>query len=206
MSAGAPMVDVLLLAGGASRRMNGRDKLLEEVAGQPLLHRIAAAATAAGAREVVAVLPCDRPERGAVLTGLALRVVESAAAAEGMGGSLRAGVGALRPGWRGVLIVLADMPEITADDLATLIDAFDGTPDRILRACSEDGTPGHPVLFGAAYRPALLELSGDRGARALMAGAGDALRLVPLPGRRAVVDLDTPEEWEAWRAGIDSGV
>jgi CTP:molybdopterin cytidylyltransferase MocA len=42
-------------------------------------------------------------------------------------------------------------------------------------------------------------LNGDRGARIVL--EGETVRVLPLPGRRAVTDLDTPEDWEAWRAG-----
>ncbi|PKP79286.1 MAG: nucleotidyltransferase family protein, partial [Alphaproteobacteria bacterium HGW-Alphaproteobacteria-2] len=93
-----------------------------------------------------------------------------------------------------VLVLPADMPEITTEDLRAVAAAFDGA--HVLRGAGADGTPGHPVLFPAAALPALAALSGERGARDLAAGA----RLVTLPGRHALTDLDTPEDWADWRA------
>ena len=46
-----PVVSAILLAAGASRRMAGRDKLLEEVEGTPLVARIARALAQSGADE-----------------------------------------------------------------------------------------------------------------------------------------------------------
>jgi CTP:molybdopterin cytidylyltransferase MocA len=46
-------------------------------------------------------------------------------------------------------------------------------------------------------RAKLLALEGDEGARGILRDG--EIHPVPLPGQRALTDLDTPEEWEAWR-------
>nr|WP_285674057.1 nucleotidyltransferase family protein [Limibaculum sp. NKW23] len=191
-----------MLAAGSARRMGGRDKLLEPVAGRPLLAQVAAAALASGAEETVAVLrPGDGP-RAAALAGLPLRRVENPRAADGMGTSLAAGLAALAPDADAVLVLLADMPEVTADGIDRLIAAFDPEEGReIVRATAADGTPGHPVLFGRRFFEALGGLGGDRGARELVAEHRDFVVEVALPGQAALTDLDTPEAWAAWRAG-----
>mgnify|MGYP006910720262 CR=1 FL=1 len=45
---------------------------------------------------------------------------------------------------------------------------------------------------------ALIQLSGDQGARALLKTV--SVHDIALPGQRALTDLDTPEAWAAWRA------
>ena len=65
---------------------------------------------------------------------------------------------------------------------------------------SADGTPGHPVLFGRRFFETLAGLRGDRGAREVLREAAEFVTEVPTPGRAALVDLDTPEDWAAWRA------
>ncbi|MCC6008866.1 MAG: nucleotidyltransferase family protein [Rhodobacteraceae bacterium] len=194
-------IDLVLLAGGASSRMGpGRDKLLEPVAGAPLLRTLALrAGRARGLRHIVAVLRPGWAERVAALENLKLRILTSPRAEEGMGGSIAAGIAALSPGWNAVILLPADMPEIETTDIEALITAHDGDPHAILRGAS-DGAPGHPVLFGAGWGARLAALSGDGGARALVAEAGDRLRLVALPGRHALTDLDTPDDWAKWNA------
>ena len=101
-----------------------------------------------------------------------------------------------------VVILLADMPEVGARDIDRLIAAFDPEEGReICRAVSADGAPGHPVLFGRRFFEALAGLEGDRGAREVLRDAGEFVTEVATSGRSALVDLDTPEDWEAWRAG-----
>ena len=111
--------------------------------------------------------------------------------------SLRAALAAAGQG--SVLVLLADLPEITTADLQTLLRRHAEVPDRILRATAEDGTPGHPVLFPDWALPELAALSGDAGARDVLRRQQGRVELVPLPGRHAVTDLDTPEDWAAWR-------
>lgn len=189
---------ILILAAGSSSRMRGGDKLLEQVAGEAQLVRIARAALATGLPVHVA-LPPDRPKRAAALAGLAIRPVTVPDPAEGMAASLKAGLSALPPG-AGVMLLLGDLPEITAADLITLRDLWRAEPQAILRGAASDGTPGHPVCFPPDLRDDLMMLQGDEGARAVLVRHRARLRLVPLPGRHATTDLDTPEDWAAWRA------
>lgn len=191
-------VVIVILAAGASSRMAPRDKLLEPVAGQPLLRHLALQALAAGA-PVLVVLPPDRPLRAQALQGLDLRCVTAPDAALGMASSLTAGLAAL-PWNAPALVLLADLPEITTHDLCAVLAAHQAAPDAILRGTASDGTPGHPVLFPAWVRPELASLTGDQGARTLLRTHAARVQPVPLPARHATTDLDTPEDWARWRA------
>ena len=185
--------------------MRGRDKLLEDVAGEPLLRRQARTAIAAGAHVAVTLPAGDHP-RAAALSGLPVQCVLVPDAAEGMSASLRRGVGHLPAGMQAVLILPADMPDIESEDILSVIKAFRAFPKATLQqGTAEDGTPGHPVLFPADCFAALMRLTGDEGARTVLQANRHRLRFVPLPGRRALVDLDTPEAWEAWRGGLPAG-
>lgn len=197
-----PKPNVLILAAGTSSRMGGRDKLLEPVAGRPLLRLVVERALGTGA-PVAVVLPPDRPARVAALDGLAVRIVIAADAARGMAASLRAGIAALPHGTPAALILPADMPGITGDDLSLMLDQWTTTPDLILRGATAEGREGHPVLFPAKLFPALLALTGDEGGRGVLNAHRARLRLVALPGDHAVLDLDTPEDWAAFRASGD---
>ncbi len=195
---------ILLLAAGASSRMGGADKLLQPVAGQALLARMLARAEATG-RPVLVALPGPGHARAAILGDSGACPVWVANAAEGMAASIRAGIAALPEGCTGVMILPADMPELTAEDLAIMLDAFDTAPPPrpILRATDARGVPGHPVVFPPDLFAALRDLRGDAGARGVIAAHRARLRLLPLPGRHATTDLDTPEDWVRWRAQGD---
>ena len=193
---------ILLAAAGASRRMRGKDKLLEEVAGEALLARQARIALETGL-PVLVTLPVGADQRHAALAHLpGLSIEELEDASKGMSASLRAGAAwAERQGFDGLIILLADMPEITADDIRTFVETFE--PGKIYRATDALGRAGHPVLLPARLFPEIGALRGDQGAKTLL----ERERVIPiaLPGSHATTDLDTPEEWSAWRARKTSG-
>ena len=195
-----PVIGAVILAAGGSTRMRGADKLLEEVADQPLIRRVATAVQAAGVDEVRCVLRTDDATRHAALGGLGVGITRNPRAADGMATSIAAGIAALSLECNAALIVMADMPEVEPGDIDRLIAGFDPGEDRaIVRATAPDGTPGHPVLFGRRFFEALMRLEGDRGAREVVAEHPEFVVDVVFDGARALTDLDTPEAWAAWR-------
>jgi CTP:molybdopterin cytidylyltransferase MocA len=188
---------ILILAAGASSRMGARDKLLEMVGDQTLIAQIAKAALTTGA-PVTITLPTDRPLRADALTRLGLSRVLVPDAALGMAASLKAGLATIDAA-APVLLLLADLPEITADDLGQMLGAWRQTPDMILRATGADGMPGHPVCFPPWARKALMSLQGDQGARDFLQAQHARTRYFALPDAHATTDLDTPEDWARWR-------
>lgn len=187
---------ILLMAAGGSSRMRGGDKLTEEVGGMPLLRRQAMAALSVSP-DVIVVLAPDRPARAEAVRNLAVRTVIAADAADGMSASLRAGL--QQANGDAAMVLPADMPELGAAELSLMADACRETPDHILRGASGEA-PGHPVIFPADLWPALANMTGDQGGREVIAANRTRVRLIPLPGRAALTDLDTPEDWAAWRS------
>src|SRR6056297_204158 len=178
--------------------MRGRDKLMEEVRGAPLLRDRVEMALGL-AHHVLVTLPPNRPRRVAALRDRAqpqLSTVIVEDAATGLSASLRTGADwALRHGHSALMVLLPDLPDLTAEDINNVLQAYDET--HIIRATAQDGTPGHPVLFPAAFLPAIRDLKGDQGAQDIL--RANPVQTVELPGTRATTDLDTPEAWTAWR-------
>ena len=196
----ARMIPILILAAGQSSRMRGVDKLLEPVDGMPLLRRQAEMALELS-DDVRVALPPPPHARYAELTDLPVSVIGVPDAAEGMGASLRHIFATLGPDVSHAMLLLADLPDLTADDLRTVADAVGTRPDALIwRGATASGQGGHPMVFARALFPAFSKLSGDDGGRGIVAAAGGDVVLVPLAGNRARADLDTPEEWAAWRA------
>jgi molybdenum cofactor cytidylyltransferase len=188
---------VALLAAGRSRRMRGRDKLLEEIDSVPLLRRLAERILAARIGPLAVTLPQGCAPRTNALTGLCMTCLPVADAGEGLAASLRtAGRWAAKIDADGLMLCPADLPDLTSDDFRRLAEVFTraGSP---VRATAEDGTLGHPVVFPAAMLSRFAALRGDTGARDLL--IAHPPRLVALPRAHATTDLDTPEDWEHWR-------
>lgn len=177
--------------------MHGRDKLLETIEGESILRRTALRAYKSAAREIIVVIRGSQSARRKELQNLEVKVVESEAPAEGMAGSLKCGVDAASKSSAALMILLPDMPEINTNDINAVLNAFE--KENIVRAASEDGSPGHPVLIPRMLFTELGGLGGDVGAKALLEKYAASVQLVRRPGTRALLDLDTPEDWERWR-------
>lgn len=181
--------------------MRGRDKLLEDVDGTPLVRVMANRARKACA-QVRVMLGKTHSARAQALTDLDVAIFHTDPDG-GMGDTIRQGIlaGAATPHQGPVMILLADMPEITAHDLHLMWAMQAQAPDHIWRAASADGKAGHPVIFPAALIGELAQVTGDKGASDVIARHQAQVMLIPLTGQRAHLDLDTPEDWQAWRAG-----
>jgi CTP:molybdopterin cytidylyltransferase MocA len=192
------VIPILILAAGTSLRMRGADKLSMMVDGQPLLRRIALQAAAVG--DTFVALNHRAAERLALLDGLPITPLLVPEAAEGQSGTLRGAVAQLPP-CPAFMMVLADLPLITSDDLAAVLAARDANPDALIwRGAAPDGTPGHPVLFDASLRNTFTSLTGDDGGAAVVKPLRGRTHLVRFCDDRAVFDLDTPEAWAAFTA------
>lgn len=190
----------IVLAAGAGTRMRGADKLLNEIDGAPLLARVI---TLAGTfcAPVFTALPPHAPERHAIVTGLGAVPVPVANHRDGMGASLAAAARQMGENVDSVLVFLGDMPDLTPADVEKMLLVAERAPGAwILRGADGAGCAGHPVMFRKPLFEALTRLTGDRGARDLIAAHHDRLCFVPLSGAHARTDLDTPEDWAKWRA------
>ncbi|WP_420584199.1 nucleotidyltransferase family protein [Ruegeria sp.] len=192
-------IPILLLAAGQSSRMGGADKLLQDVDGQPLLRR--SAIVAQGAGPVIVAMPASPHPRYDALRGLDLHLVGVPDAQEGMNASLRRALAHVPGDTQAVMVLLADLPDITTTDLNAVMASVDNHPDYLIwRGTTAEGKPGHPVVFHHSLFDQLSQLTGDEGAQSVVRSHPGQTHLHPLPGKNALLDLDTPEDWAAWRA------
>ncbi|MEY4762966.1 MAG: hypothetical protein RLZZ200_2822, partial [Pseudomonadota bacterium] len=110
---------------------------------------------------------------------------------EGIGSSLRAAVRHLPGTCDGLLVMLADQPAVSAEDLRRLIGPWRSRPDAIV-AASYSGIDGVPAVFPRWTFGELSALRGDMGARSLIRRHRERLIRVPLPS--AALDIDTPAD------------
>ena len=192
---------IILLAAGASSRMRGRDKLLEDIDGAPLLRRQAMRAIDATLGPVLITLPPEPHPRRDVLAGLNVTQLAVPDAALGMSRSLRRALAQVPENADAVMVLLADLPELTTGDLMAVLNAVTGDGDALIwRGTTSQGAPGHPIVFARSLFKELAMITGDTGGANVVARHLDRTVFIRLPGNRALLDLDTPEDWAAWRA------
>jgi len=192
----------ILLAAGRGRRFDpdgGRNKLLQRLPDGDLVVVASARKLLASLARVVAVVP---PNDGGVfdaLRALGCDVTVCPDADAGMGLSLAhalrysldASASTFAPsGW---LVALGDMPFIDPSTLRALSEAIEHGAG--IAAPLFEGRRGNPVAFGAVHRDALLALSGDQGARHLLASC--PVTTVEVRDAGILRDIDMPADLPA---------
>lgn len=201
----APRLATIVLAAGRSSRMGTadapRNKLVEMLGGKPLVRHVVEAAIASPASSVVVVvLGHDGARVREALSGLDIVFAENPKFAEGMAGSLQAGIARLPEDIDGVLVALGDMPEVTGDQIGRLVAAFDPEEGRTIIVPMRQRKRGNPVLWGASHLPAMMQLRGDAGARSIIAAHPDQVVEVEFDSDAVVTDIDTPDALASARA------
>jgi molybdenum cofactor cytidylyltransferase len=197
--AGPPRVAALVLAAGRASRM-GANKLLLDIGGKSLVQRAVEAALQSGAAPVVVVLGHEAAAVRARLADYQVRFVTNPAFADGLSTSLKAGLAALPDDADGVVVCLGDMPDVEGALIARMIAAFNPLEGRGIVVPVRRGRRGNPVLWGRRFLSELTRTTGDTGAKHLIGEYADQIVEIEAGSDGVLLDLDTPESVEAYRA------
>jgi CTP:molybdopterin cytidylyltransferase MocA len=196
----------VVLAAGQGRRF-GATKQVAEVDGLPLVAHAVQVAHAAGIGRVLVVVGHDAEAVAtAARRGGPVEVVVNPDPADGQSTSLRAGIAAAGAvGADDVAVVLlADQPGVGAGVVRDVVGAIEGDVEAA-RARYDDGA-GHPVAFARRVWPRLTGVTGDRGARDLLA---DLATVEVAVSGVAPRDVDRPDDLSGvvgpTRGGGDGG-
>jgi molybdenum cofactor cytidylyltransferase len=188
-----PVLGLVLAAGGSTRM--GRPKQLAELDGRPLLAHVLAAAEDAPLDRVVVALG---GAAGEVLDRVDLGraeplVIEGWDA--GMGHVLAAALAAATDNWRAVVVLLGDQPLVAGRAVARVVEAWRAGAGPVVTA-TYGGRPGHPKLFDRRLLPELLRLTGDTGARDLVAAHPEWVHRVEVGDLASDADIDVEADLE----------
>jgi molybdenum cofactor cytidylyltransferase len=191
--AGAANIAALVLAAGRSSRMGGTNKLLAEVDGVPMVLRAVNAALASKASSVTVVLGHEAEQVEALLSGRKVNLLRNPDYAQGMSTSLRAGIRALPPEAEAAVVLLADMPRVSAVQVDRLIDAFEAKQPAIV-VPQRGGRRGNPILWPREFFARMQAVGGDKGARGLLEENPQRIHVVEMDDDAIHADVDTPED------------
>ncbi|MCW2362405.1 MULTISPECIES: NTP transferase domain-containing protein [Sphingobium] len=185
-----PGLAVALLAAGRSTRFGAADKLAADLGGRALIGWAAEAGRTVEAAHHLLVAPAG-VDWGSHAPGY--RLVVNSRPEAGMAHSLGlAAAAAQEAGASALMVLLADMPFVTAEHLDAVLGQFATDGASAVFSCSPEGVAQPPALFPARAFADLQALEGDRGAQGLATGSA----LVNADAR-LLLDVDTPEDL-AW--------
>ena len=202
----SPLVPAVLLAAGASTRLGQPKQLLRLPAfgGETLLDHTVGLALAAGARPLFVVLGAHAEEIQRQSQLPHCTVLRNETWAEGMASSIRIGIAAVieqAPDASGAILLVCDQPALSAEHLRQLLACHRNDPASIA-ASRYAGRPGVPAVFPSALFPALLQLKGDQGARAILQQSGQIVHQLEFP--HGEWDIDSPGDLETMQSNTQT--
>lgn len=184
-------IAAVLLAAGTSSRFGEADKLMAELRGKPVVaHTLETVASLAFAQLVAVVRPIQHaPVIHRKLDRRGYSIIVNDRPEDGISGSIARAIAHVMPDnkVRGVLICLADMPDIPQSHYNRICLAAEDI--RSVVASTDGFSSSPPAFIGRRHFPELLALRGDQGARALLSHG------VQIETSGAILhDVDTPDD------------
>ena len=187
-------IAAVILAAGQSRRM-GQNKLLLDLNGRPLLCHVIDQALALDFSEIVVVAGHQAGDIRAAIGDRPVRIVLAPDYADGMSASLKAGIDNLKPETDAAMILLGDMPQVSAPLLRRMVAAYNPIEGRTIVLPVHEGKRGNPVLWDRRFFPEMRQLAGDVGARHLIGEHAEQVAEIAVDDRSVLRDIDTPEAY-----------
>jgi molybdenum cofactor cytidylyltransferase len=192
----------IVLAAGTSSRM-GRNKLFMELEGEALVRRTVSRVAKAGVDPLIVVLGHEADRVRDALDGLPFQAVVNAEYERGVNSSLRAGIhAASETGARAAVVVLADMPFVTTEMIAVLVETYRRS-DVPLVISDYDGVNAPPMLYDRSLFPELAASDGQGCGKHVVKRHRHEAVSASWPAE-ALTDLDAPEDYERIKASLDN--
>ena len=178
-------LSLVVLAAGASRRFGAANKLLQPLAGKPLLCHTLDLVQGLPVAPKVAV--CSA-ETAPLAEAAGFTVLLNPQPELGQSHSLRLGLAACRQS-DGCLFLTGDQPFLSAGTLQRLIVAWESDPGGIW-GCEFEGRFSIPSIFPATVYEELLAQGGDVGGREVMRAHPELVHTISAPPQEHF-DIDT---------------
>ena len=194
------MIAAIVPAAGLSSRM-GHNKLLWRFRGRTLIEHAVDTLLACEVQEIVVILGHEADQIRRRLEGKQVNFVPNLNYREGLSTSLRAGLQALSPSSKGVMIYLADQPLLEPAEINLLVRSFKEA-ERVGKSIVVPffrHRKGNPVILAASYRQRASEIVGDEGFKNIIKQHPEEVYGVEMENDHVVRDLDTPQDLEGLR-------
>lgn len=198
------VVAAIILAAGDSTRMGRPKALLTDANGLPFVARLVRTFAESGCSTIVVVTGRDHAAIVDALRADRLpvdpAVVNNPEPSRGQLSSLWMGLDAVAANANAVLVTLVDVPMVAAATVRRVVEEWRRSGAPIVRPAIGD-RHGHPVLFDRTLFDELRRAPLAEGAKAVVRAHADEVVNVPVDDEGCVVDVDTPDDYEAMKRG-----
>jgi molybdenum cofactor cytidylyltransferase len=187
----------ILLAAGTSSRM-GSNKMLFQLDGESILRRAVRRALEGGLSPLIVVLGHEFDKASKEVEDLRCQWAFNPMYRDGINSSVKAGILAVHRDSRAALVMLADMPFVTSEMIATMVERYRAS-EAPLVISDYGGVNAPPMLYDRSLFDELLTMTGEGCGRQVVKRHRDEAEVLAWP-ESALADLDVPEDYERIKA------
>ena len=182
------MISAILLAAGRSRRMNGKNKLVKEIQGVPLIKRSVENILSSSIDELIVVVGYQKEIVEKIIhKHEKVKFVFNKNYEIGMASSIKMGLNSISKNTEFFFICLGDMPMINSDIYNQLI-KFKNQKDIIVP--TYNNIQGNPVLFNKSMKEKIMSIEGDVGAKKIIESNKDKVLNIKISDKNITKDFD----------------
>jgi molybdenum cofactor cytidylyltransferase len=189
------MISAILLAAGESKRM-GKPKQLMPWGKSTILAQAIDNLASSGVDEIIVLLGYRAEEIKKTIVTKPVKIAINPDYRQGMSTAIIAGLKLVSRQSQAVMLALGDQPLVNSQTVKQLIAEF-SNHDKGIVIPTYQGKRGHPVIFATKYKPELLELKGDIGAREIIKNHPDDTLEVAVDSESIISDIDTREDYQS---------
>ena len=182
------MITGIILASGFSKRMK-RDKLLMEIEGEKIIERVIKACVVSDLDEIILVYRKDEVRKVGEKHNIKTCYNENAYLGQSEGLKL----GVRNSSNTEYMFLVGDQPFITSELINELIHEYRKSNLPIL-VPHYNGNRGMPMIISSIYKDEILKIVGDKGARDIVKGNMDKVKIVDIEEAKLGMDIDNEED------------
>lgn len=187
-------VGVVILAAGAGRRCGTNKLLVEDKNGEPLFMKSLKSAIASDAKPIFVIVGQNHDEIEEYIKGYDVNVVFNRAFETGIQSSINAGIKSMPASCDGTILLPADMPNITAQDLNKLIAKFDKNDEKSICVFSYKGVKNNPILWSKSLYSKAQIIPENAHMRAVLIEHNDYIKTVETKDEKKLLDINYPSQ------------
>jgi molybdenum cofactor cytidylyltransferase len=196
------MIVGIILSAGESKRM-GKPKQLLPWGNTIILQQVIDNAAASRLGKIILVLGSRAEEiRSKITISPKTGIVINHDFKEGMASSVKCGIKNAPANAEAYMLLLGDQPFISAGIINRLLTAYEAAKHGIVIPVY-NGKRGHPVIFDASYKNALLSI-GAGGAKVVVENHVQDVFEVNVASPDILTDIDTPQDYQKAVSQIDT--
>jgi molybdenum cofactor cytidylyltransferase len=189
------MLSAILLAAGKSQRM-GKLKQLMPFGKSTIIEQAIDNLLSSAVDETIVVVGYRAEEIEKTIAARAVKIAVNPDYPQGMSTSIIAGLKLVSSQAQAVMLALGDQPLVDSQTINRLIAEF-SRHDKGIAVPTYKGKRGHPVIFAIKYKPELLKLKGDIGAREIIRHHPDDVLEVAVASESVIADIDTRDDYRS---------